>query len=79
MGGLLQRNRRCSSSASSDIPLSLFMVFFLAIFLERSLGVVSALEYSKDKQPSSLTLEKIQKYLSNINKPAVLSIEVYML
>ncbi|KAL6346185.1 hypothetical protein AAG906_027929 [Vitis piasezkii] len=49
MGGLLQRKRRYSSS-SSVVLLPLFWAFFLAIFLERSVDIVSGLEYSKDKQ-----------------------------
>ncbi|RVX11413.1 hypothetical protein CK203_019685 [Vitis vinifera] len=74
MGGLLKRKRR-SSSSSSVVLLPLFWAFFLAIFLERLVGVVSGLEYSKDKQASSLTLERIQKHLDKINKPAVMTIE----
>ncbi|WJZ85724.1 hypothetical protein VitviT2T_005244 [Vitis vinifera] len=74
MGGLLQRKRRYSSS-SSVVLLPLFWAFFLAIFLERSVDIVSGLEYSKDKQASSLTLERIQKHLDKINKPAVMTIE----
>ncbi|KAJ9703091.1 hypothetical protein PVL29_004739 [Vitis rotundifolia] len=69
MGGLLQRKRRYSSS-SSVVLLPLFWAFFLTIFLERSVGIVSGLEYSKDKQLSSLTLERIRKHLDKINKPA---------
>ena len=76
MGGLLQRKRRYSSS-SSVVLLPLFWAFFLAIFLERSVDIVSGLEYSKDKQASSLTLERIQKHLDKINKPAVMTIEVF--
>ena len=75
MGGLLKRKRR-SSSSSSVVLLPLSWAFFLAIFLERLVGVVSGLEYSKDKQASSLTLERIQKHLDKINKPAVMTIEV---
>ncbi|RVW16842.1 hypothetical protein CK203_098155 [Vitis vinifera] len=33
------------------------------------------LEYSKDKQPSGLTLERIQKHSNKINKPTVMTIE----
>ncbi|KAJ9703092.1 hypothetical protein PVL29_004740 [Vitis rotundifolia] len=69
MGGLLKRKRR-SSSSSSVLFLPLFWAFFLAIFLERLVGVVSGLEYSRDKQASSLTLERIRKHLDKINKPA---------
>ncbi|KAJ9703093.1 hypothetical protein PVL29_004741 [Vitis rotundifolia] len=49
-----------SSSSSSVLVLPLSLAFFLAIFLERSVGV----------QPSGLTLERIQKHLNKINKPA---------
>ena len=78
MGRLLQRNKR-SSSSSSVLLLPLCLAFFLAILLEKSVGVVSAWEYSMDKQASRSTLESIQKYLAKINKPAVLTIEVCML
>ncbi|RVX11357.1 hypothetical protein CK203_019690 [Vitis vinifera] len=64
-----------SPSSSSVVILPLCLTFFLAIFLERSVGVVSGLEYSKDKQPSGLTLERIQKHSNKINKPTVMTIE----
>ena len=74
MGYLLQWSGTCSSSSTVVLPL--FFVFFFAIFLGKSVSVVSAVEYFKDKQASNSTLESIQKYLAEINKPAVMSIEV---
>ena len=75
MGGLLKRK---TTSSSSLFLLPLFLAFFFLIFLERSVVVVSGLDYSKHRQVNSLRLKRIQKHLDKINKPAVRTIEVYM-
>ena len=75
MGGLLKRK---TTSSSSLFLLPLFLAFFFLIFLERSVVIVSGLDYSKHRQVNSLRLKRIQKHLDKINKPAVRTIEVYM-
>ncbi|XP_034684628.1 uncharacterized protein LOC117913686 [Vitis riparia] len=72
MGGLLKRK---TTSSSSLFLLPLFLAFFFLIFLERSVVVVSGLDYSKHRQVNSLRLKRIQKHLDKINKPAVRTIE----
>lgn len=79
MAFLHQMNRRSSSSSSSSSsvdPLPIILVFLIVIFLEKSVSVVSDLEYSKNNQASNSTLESIYKYLRKINKPAVKTFEV---
>ncbi|XVE90049.1 hypothetical protein DITRI_Ditri20bG0045400 [Diplodiscus trichospermus] len=61
---------------SSHLQLHLHLYFLLLsfVFVEK-FGLVSGLNYTKYKQVSSLRLERIQKHLKNINKPAVITIE----
>ena len=70
MGGLLKRK-----TTSSSPP---FLAFFFLIFLERSVSVALELDHSKYSQVSNLRLERIQRHLDKINKPAVMTIQVYI-
>ncbi|XWS58443.1 hypothetical protein CRYUN_Cryun08bG0034100 [Craigia yunnanensis] len=61
---------------SSHLPLPLHHLLLLLFFLfVAKFGFVSGLNYTKYKQVSSLRLERIQKHLEKINKPALMSIE----
>jgi hypothetical protein len=67
--------KRAGFSALPALLLLLLPIFF-AIFLGSS-PVVSGLNYTEYRQVSSLRLERIKRHLDKINKPAVLTIEVY--
>lgn len=49
------------------------------LFVQRFTVVVSALNYTNHRQViSSMRLERIQRHLDKINKPPVMTIEVYI-
>ncbi|KAJ4845079.1 hypothetical protein Tsubulata_039393 [Turnera subulata] len=52
-----------------------FLVLLLPLLFLESFKVVSALNYTNFRQVSSLRLDRIQKHLEKINKPAVMTIE----
>ncbi|XVE62691.1 hypothetical protein DITRI_Ditri06bG0140000 [Diplodiscus trichospermus] len=60
---------------SSHFHLHLLLLLLYFVFVAK-FGLVLGLNYTKfDKQVSSLRLERIQKHLEKINKPAVMTIE----
>jgi hypothetical protein len=72
--GVVGRKR---AAGFSPLPaLLLLLLLLLPIFFS---PVVSGLNYTKYRPVSSLRLERIQRHLHNINKPAVLTIEVLLL
>lgn len=48
------------------------------LFVQRFTVVVSALNYTNYRQVSGMRLERIQRHLDKINKPPVMTIEVYI-
>lgn len=48
------------------------------LFVQRFTVVVSALNYTNHRQVSGMRLERIQRHLDKINKPPVMTIEVYI-
>ncbi|XP_057963254.1 protein neprosin [Malania oleifera] len=65
------RRKRGTSIKSAFLPL--LLAFFILVF--DRFAVVSALNYTKYREVSSLRLERIQRHLKNINKPPVITIE----
>jgi predicted LPLAT superfamily acyltransferase len=59
------------------LPVLLLLPIFFVVFLGR-VPIVWGLNYTTYRQVSSLRLERIQRHLDQINKPAVMTIEVYM-
>lgn len=77
--GIVGRKR---AGFSADLPaLLLLLPIFFAVFFGR-FPVVSGhgdgLNYTKYRPVSSLRLERINRHLDKINKPAVLTIQVYI-
>lgn len=60
---------------SNNITQVLLILILLSLFLNQEFISVSALNYTKYRQVSSLRLERIQKHLNNINKPPVFTIQ----
>ncbi|XP_007030312.2 PREDICTED: uncharacterized protein LOC18600019 [Theobroma cacao] len=56
------------------LPLLLLLLLLSFLFVAK-FTLVSGLNYTKYRQVSSLRLERIQKHLAKINKPAVMTIE----